>query len=164
MAERPGPSSRDFRQQAINTANLLLEAATKLDDANDESLTPNRRDRTAFGQSNTTPSQRHMGSTIGASVQPGTSGKSSERELRGLFDWTSFQRGKGCAHKRKNSNHAASSGSMLKKKKVVTWSHTYICLSHPYDDMAPGSRVAPIMLIYHPVINPRCACAQRALL
>ena len=28
---------------------------------------------------------------------------------------------------------------LLKKKKIVTWSHTYICLSHPYDDMAPGS-------------------------
>ena len=139
MSERPGPSSSAFRQQAINTANLLLEAATKLDDANNESSTPNRRDRTAFGPSNRTPSQRHVGSTTAVSAQPGTSVQSSEGELRGLFNWTSFQRGKGCARKRKTSNHAASSGSMLKKKKVVTWSHTYICLSHPYDDMAPGS-------------------------
>ena len=131
MSERPGPSSSAFRQQAINTANLLLEAATKLD-ANNESSTPNRRDRTAFGPSNRTPSQRYVGSTTAVSAQP----QSSERELTGLFKCTSFQRGKGCARKSKTS---ASSGSMLKKKKIVTWSHTYICLSHPYDDMAPGS-------------------------
>ena len=53
-----------------------------------------------------------MGSITGVSAQPGTSVQSSERELGGLFNWTSFQRGKGCAGKRKTGNHAASSGSM----------------------------------------------------
>ena len=48
-----------------------------------------------------------MGSSTGVSA----SVQSSVRELGRLFNWTSFQRGKGSVSK-KTGNHAASSGLM----------------------------------------------------
>ena len=149
MAERSGPSN--FRQQAIDTANLLLEAADKLDSSSSShtrslSLTSlstgqSQRDTTVSNarQRVTASSSTLRQSQLGASrpttrmIQCGAAER--ERELRGLFNWTP----RSAIGKRRKQG----SGTTLpksKKKKIPTWTHSFICLAQPDDDAVPDSR------------------------
>ena len=60
---------------------------------------------------------------------------SAGTELRGLFNWTTPASGRG--GKRKGS--IPSGRPKSKKTKVVTWTHTWVCLSGTRDDMVPDA-------------------------
>ena len=97
---RPSAFPRHCRQ-AINTANLLLEAANRLesDGAGASSI------------ASASTSTRDVG--LMESVQQG--------EMRRLFHYTS----RNVRRPKRGKNKLA------KKQKTVTWTHTYICLSRP---------------------------------
>ena len=156
MAERSGVSGRGaFRQQAINTANLLLEAADRLDnvsssDSRTSSLTSLSTNRLELSQSHRVASgeraansgvarpstliQSQLGTSTSGTMQSCATAR--ERELRGLFNWTARSAVGGTGKRRSSSGTKAKS----KKKKIPTWTHTYVCLAHPDDDTVPDSR------------------------
>ena len=140
----------DFRQQAIATANLLFEAAAILQNQpGDESPSTSR------GSSRAIPShsqplrdrlslQTHRRSTPSASgscprvraelhVRSSSANhnrSSADSELSSLFNWSTSagKRGKRQCGKR-----------LPPKKKKITWTHTWVCLSGKRDDKVPDS-------------------------
>ena len=134
--------SGTFRQQAISTANLLLEAADRLetsssDDRPRSNLTslPAGSSRAPTNRIVTATQQAGANSTGGVMPCGGAAGV-RDRELRSLFNWTS--RSTTGTGKRRKTGSAAVGKS--KKKKIPTWSHTYVCLAQPDDDTVPDSR------------------------
>jgi len=121
MSERPGPSSTgSFRQQAITTANLLLEAAERLEVSLRRGGSENRGAESSSGV-----------------VERPASASSGAMELRRLFNWTSS--GSRRTGEKRKAGQTSSTNKGKKRKRSVTWTHTYICLAHPDDDTAPTS-------------------------
>ena len=100
----------DFRQKAVKTANLLLEAASLLEVSKEKQ-----------GPSSSAPSRG-----------------SATTELRSLFNWNARGSGvKGKATKRKWSSGISKSAK--KGKRGNTWTHTWVCLSSTGDESVPDS-------------------------
>ena len=112
----------DFRQRAVTTANLLLEAASMLQRPREES---SLSDFDTQSRGNLQVGPRVAG--------PSNGGPSLSSELRGLFNWTPRSSG----GKRKAARHRAGGG--VKKAKVLTWTHTWVCLSRTVDDAIPDA-------------------------
>ena len=183
MAEQTerGPG---FRQRAVATANLLLEAASILEtprsndamntdggsSANSLRTRLSLRDRgsgsrpTATGfrlrtrslgsgstHSGSHPTQDPGSLNLGAfrsssscrirrsddrARSPSADRGNADTELRSLFNWTTASKGRG--GKRKGS-HRSAGGPFRKKAKVVTWTHSWVCLSTTSDDTIPDA-------------------------
>ena len=113
----------EFCQQAVTTANLLLEAASLLESSQPGSSVPPR----SLSRSYSSPHQSgpsRENNALGPQQRPSVS-----TELRGLFNWS----GRG-----KRRKKTFSSGPAKKKtKKLQTWTHSWVCLSGTGDDLVP---------------------------
>ena len=108
-----------FCQQAVTTANLLLEAASLLESSQQGSSVQRAL-----------PCPHYQTGPSGGDVPGLRQCPSLSTELRGLFNWSS--RGK----RRKQSS---SGGPSKKTKKSQTWTHSWVCLSGTVDDQVPDA-------------------------
>ena len=131
MSRRPRETAGSFRQQAVATANLLLEAANRLDGENHNvsEAAPDSRSQRMGNLSQSSNVQNDRGQSLMQTtlLSPG------EREMRNLFNWNA----RTSTGKRKGR---ASVQSKPKKKKIPTWTHTFVCLAHRDDDLVPDSQ------------------------
>ena len=117
----------NFRQQAVATANLLLEAASLLESS--QSTTTHAPQQS--------PRQVTLDRTLrrNGGEHAGPSRPSATAELRGLFNWNSRSSTK--ANKRK-----ATPTSLARPKKARrghTWTHTWVCMSGIADETVPDA-------------------------
>ena len=130
MAESSGRGT--FRQRAINTANLLLQAADRLETSSSNGRRSSSLTPLSTGQSIDNASERVEARGVGRPQSP----RNREQEMRSLFNWTA-RTAIGTGKRTKGSGIATAKS---KKKKAVTWTHTFICLAQPDDDTVPDSR------------------------
>lgn len=143
----------NFRQQAVTTANLLLEAASMLENppsntADDSAASSNHLQRNRLSlrtsgsrsvQATTSRNVRQFSTgsgDVGVSNFRSASVVDSQSELRSLFNWTAPAGGK------RKASHRSASGPFRKKskaKKVPTWTHTWVCLSGVTHDTVPDA-------------------------
>ena len=85
MSRRPRETAGSFRQQAVATANLLLEAANRLDGENHNvsEAAPDSRSQRMGNLSQSSNGQNDRGQSLMQTtlLSPG------EREMRNLFNW-----------------------------------------------------------------------------
>ena len=150
MAEGYSSTRGTFRRQAIDTANLLLEAAERLEGSSsvERESGSDRRLQSLGRQASGGPFGRtsivYSSSQRERERQPsGSQRASSSRstqsslnvgagELRGLFNWSTRS---AVGTKRKSTRYTPKS----KKKRVLTWTHTYVCLAECDDSVVPDS-------------------------
>lgn len=143
----------NFRQQAVTTANLLLEAASMLESApsnttNNSAASTNhlQRNRLSLRSSGSRPlrttgprNERQPSSSSGEMRRSdfrSASVTDSHSELRSLFNWTVPAGGT------RKASHRSASDPFRKKskaKKVSTWTHTWVCLNGVTHDAVPDA-------------------------
>lgn len=119
----------DFRQRALNTANMLLEAADRLEStssANDRTL-PTTGPGNALPPSRAPPRRAPL-PPAAATSSPSFHTVGVGSELRSLFNW-----------KNKPRKRRVSASGPSKKPKVRTWTHTWVCLGRTSDDTVPDA-------------------------
>ena len=78
--------ARDFRQRAVNTANVLIDAANMLENQGSGTSGRIAQGNSATNQSNPGTPSSHSTLLTSRSV-PSSSGASPSLELRSLFNW-----------------------------------------------------------------------------
>ena len=135
----------EFRQQAVTTANLLLEAASLLETSQTTEVgaAQYQRPRPRQSQSGLGNVSGDSSSSAGPSYYAspvGTSGSSQHasvaREVRSLFNWTS--RGKATKLGKRKASSSVFRQSK-KGKRGNTWTHSWVCLSGTADDAVPDA-------------------------
>ena len=117
--------SGTYRQQAISTANLLREAADRLETSSSDDRRRSNLTSVSAGSSRApttnsivTASQQPGTSNTGGVTQCGSAAGVRDRELRSLFNWT--------ARSSTGTRKCCKMGSIAvgnSKKKIPTWSH-----------------------------------------
>ena len=132
-------SDGSLRQRVLSTTNLLLDAVDKLENSSNEqesssnmcggssgSVRGNFTDRPLTSTS-TVRDNRPSSSSLGTSTPSTNSAGSVHAELSHLFSWNSASR-LGKRSKTRNRCQSQALG-VSKKKKLKSWTHTYICLA-----------------------------------
>ena len=125
MADEGGQArgGTNFRQQAVATANLLLEAASRM-----ESIS----DTTSSSASRNQPHNSHTPNRCPTPVGTPTTCSASGSELWNLFNWT-VQAPIGGKRKRRPGSAPPAKSS----PRIATWTHTWVCMSCISDDTVP---------------------------
>ena len=155
--------TKRLRQQVMNTTSLLLQAVDNLEQQRD---TPGRGSssssnvlesnlrRSSSVSNSGTPNRysNQLGTScnqLGSSTRPGNqSGTSSTRpdsisnaaqlEFNRLFLWN--PKSSVGSKRKKGIAITYQKGGGSKKKRLPTWTHTFVCLANTDDDTAPGSK------------------------